>query len=284
MIRPAALLLATFALVLPGTAAAQTRDIPEATWEPIYFRSINEMSSQLGWTPLRDVAPAADLLEVRVWIGFGIGPMEVYSMRRVGKAWSARYAMHGPTPTSRKALVVRSATPKSDWNQLWGRLVELGILTLPDSSTLPKSESRVADGVSYVVEINRNGAYRTYEYGNPEYEKWPQAQRIIEIIRTLRDGVVLGPKSVYRDYRPDEFASKGRTFDEATVLETQGKGAEAVKMYMRAAREGSGKAALRLAQIYEEGIPGVSRDYALSLRWYYTARAMGEDVPQRKTP
>ena len=51
---------------------------------------------------------------------------------------------------------------------------------------------------------------------------------------------------------------------------------------MRAARSGSGKAAKRLGEIYDKGIAGVSRDYAESLKWYTTARAMGEDVQLQK--
>ena len=71
-------------------------------------------------------------------------------------------------------------------------------------------------------------------------------------------------------------------FDVAVALEQAGKGAEAVKIYERAARAGNGKAARRLADIYDKGIPGVARDYALSLRWYNAARVLGEDVPPAK--
>ena len=83
-------------------------------------------------------------------------------------------------------------------------------------------------------------------------------------------------------YRYPSPSSSAQTFAEAAQFEQIGKGPEAVKMYMRAARDGNGKAALRLAEIYEKGIPGVERDYALSLRWYEAARAMGEKVPTKK--
>ena len=48
------------------------------------------------------------------------------------------------------------------------------------------------------------------------------------------------------------------------ALEQQGKGGDAVKLYVRAARSGNGKAAKRLGQIYDKGIAGISRDYAES--------------------
>jgi serine/threonine-protein kinase len=52
----------------------------------------------------------------------------------------------------------------------------------------------------------------------------------------------------------------------------------AIRLYRRAARAGSGKAAKRLGEIYDKGIAGISRDYAESLQWYETARKLGETV------
>jgi eukaryotic-like serine/threonine-protein kinase len=72
-------------------------------------------------------------------------------------------------------------------------------------------------------------------------------------------------------------------FEQATALEQQGKGTDAVKVYVRAARSGNGKAAKRLGEIYDKGIAGVSRDYAESLKWYNAARVLGEDVPMAKS-
>jgi TPR repeat protein len=74
---------------------------------------------------------------------------------------------------------------------------------------------------------------------------------------------------------------------QAEALELEARGSEAVQFYVRAARSGSGKAAKRLGEIYDKGIPGVSRDYAESLKWYNTARALGEDlkdVRRQKAP
>jgi eukaryotic-like serine/threonine-protein kinase len=71
-------------------------------------------------------------------------------------------------------------------------------------------------------------------------------------------------------------------FDQALALEQQGKGTDAVKLYVRAARSGNGKAAKRLGEIYDKGIAGVSRDYAESLKWYNAARVLGEEVPLAK--
>jgi serine/threonine protein kinase len=72
-------------------------------------------------------------------------------------------------------------------------------------------------------------------------------------------------------------------YQQAEALVQQGKGNDAVKLYVRAFRSGSGKAAKRLGDIYDKGLAGVSRDYAESLKWYNAARTMGEDVPLQKS-
>jgi eukaryotic-like serine/threonine-protein kinase len=71
--------------------------------------------------------------------------------------------------------------------------------------------------------------------------------------------------------------------EQALALEQQGKGNDAVKVYVKAARAGSGKAAKRLGEIYDKGLVGVPRDYAESLKWYNAARVLGEEVPMAKS-
>ena len=77
-------------------------------------------------------------------------------------------------------------------------------------------------------------------------------------------------------------SSSEAIFQQASALEGEGRGREAVKLYTQAARSGSGKAAKRLGEIYDKGLAGISRDYAESLKWYNAARVLGEDVPMAK--
>ena len=75
-------------------------------------------------------------------------------------------------------------------------------------------------------------------------------------------------------------AASGGGFQVAQGLEGEGKGKEAVKAYISAARGGSCESAKRLGDIYDKGLIGVSRDYAESLKWYGFARALGTcEVP-----
>ncbi len=68
-------------------------------------------------------------------------------------------------------------------------------------------------------------------------------------------------------------------FQQAQALEASGKAAEAIRIYRQAARSGSGDAAIRLGEIYDKGVPGVSRDYSESRMWYQRARELGTSRP-----
>jgi serine/threonine-protein kinase len=52
----------------------------------------------------------------------------------------------------------------------------------------------------------------------------------------------------------------------------------AIRLYRRAARDGSGRAAKRLGELFDKGAPGVTRDYQESLSWYEKARELGETI------
>lgn len=159
-------------------------EIPNATWEPIFFERINERAERANLTSLRSTAMRDNDLEIRVWIGFGLSALEGFVIRRQSSQWSSLYLR----PVSQQHPQGESATtpvvPQSGWERLWQRLTDEQILTLPDSSLL-RDEVTINDGQSYVVEINTNGVYRTYMYSNPQEQRWPEARRIIEISNIL---------------------------------------------------------------------------------------------------
>jgi hypothetical protein len=65
-------------------------------------------------------------------------------------------------------------------------------------------------------------------------------------------------------------------YAQGRALEMNGNARDAIRVYRRAARAGSGLAARRAGDIFNCGSPGVARDYAESLQWYETARGLGE--------
>jgi hypothetical protein len=155
-------------------------NVPKDTWEPIFFTAIDERAKLGKLKSLRSGALPEDDLEIRVWHGFGPTALEGFILSRAGGQWSAIH-LDGVTPNiasneSQKNL----STPKSGWDACWQRLQEAGILSLPDASAIGCS-SMINDGMSYVVEYNNKGTYRTYLYDNPDYAKCNEAKRMIQI-------------------------------------------------------------------------------------------------------
>lgn len=178
LIRP----LLLMALVSSATAAPLKLEIPQATWEPIFFVAIDALSKKEGWKPLRGMDLGDDAFELRVWVGFGLMPLQGKRIRRVGKEWTGYLVVDG---SGEEKLMYNHEFPLGPkWENEWEKIKELGILKLPDSSTLP-GEVLMLDGVSYVVEFNDGSHYRTYRYGNPECQKWPEAKKVREIVGTL---------------------------------------------------------------------------------------------------
>ena len=165
-------------------------NIPRATWEPIFFESINERASVAKLPNLRTALLPNNDLEVRIWVGFGLTALEGLVLRRVDSQWSATHleGIHSRLPKSEYQK--RLQTPKSGWDASWQRLIDAGILTLPDASEV-QCNAGVLDGMSYVIEINMNKTYRTYMYDNPNYAKCNEAKQMIKIgdIRVEEFGV-----------------------------------------------------------------------------------------------
>jgi len=84
------------------------------------------------------------------------------------------------------------SAPKSDWNRAWLRLIDAGILILPDGGELPKCIPGVTDGISYAVETNMNRTYRAYAYFNPWYDRPPVYRRCNEARQMILIGKILG--------------------------------------------------------------------------------------------
>src|SRR5574341_873869 len=142
-----------------------------------------------------------------------------------------------------------------------------------------EAEGRGADAVKLYERAVKYGSGKAalrlgeiYDKGIPGVPRdFVQSLMYYNAARQLGENVVLaGP----RETLP--------SFEQAQALERDGKGAEAVKAYLRLARSGHGKAAKRLGEIYEIGIPGVERNLDESLKWYNAARVLGEDVPSTK--
>jgi hypothetical protein len=159
-------------------------EIPDARWEPGFFKLLDEHSDDVTLPSLRQrVLPGGDI-EARFWYDGRPYVVRGFVFRRSGEKWSAFY-IDLPQGQGRPKLEQQSLPePKSGWAGAWDKLVGAGILVLPDE---PKTQcsSGALDGVGYVVETNSAGTYRTYRYDNPKNAGCDEAARIITIEETI---------------------------------------------------------------------------------------------------
>ena len=149
-----------------------------------------------------------------------------------------------------------------------------------------ESEDRGAEAVGIYARAARSGSGKAalrlgeiYEKGIPGVPRHDaNSRRWCNVARILGEDVPasrLGP--------PAPAPGDGESlYERALTLERERRGFDAIKAYVLAVKAGSGMAALRLGEIYDSGIAGVSRDFAESLKWYNAARILGEDVPMRR--
>lgn len=159
--------------------------IPQEGWEPIFFKAIDARAKKANLPSLRAPLAEGDL-EVRVWGGFGLTPLEGFRLKHTSSRWSAAYLgspFHGK---QREEYQRELAQPKSGWEGAWNRLVGLGILELPDAESAGCSAG-INDGYSYVVETNFERVYRTYLYDNPNFSKCAEAKRMLSIAAAIAD-------------------------------------------------------------------------------------------------
>jgi hypothetical protein len=141
---------------------------------------VNERLGESGIAELRTVQMTGNDFEVRVWVGFGGKGEDGIILRRSSDQWSGLH-LHG---ISRGPHLISKISnlraPGSGWEAAWQKLTQAGLLTLPDAPAVGCSP-QIFDGVSYVVEINKDQTYRTYLYDNPSQSKCSEAKQMLEI-------------------------------------------------------------------------------------------------------
>ncbi len=160
--------------------------IPKDSWEPIFFESINERAQAAKLRSLRSVVLPKDDFEVRVWVGFGLTFLQGFVLKRAGGQWSATHLDAMVTRKHLSAYEKKLEAPKSGWETAWQKLVDEGILTLPDASAVG-CDTGFEDGVSYVVEFNKDRTYRTYLYDNPDESECNEAKQMVRIGEIIAD-------------------------------------------------------------------------------------------------
>ena len=155
--------------------------LPKATWEPIFFKGINQATNLAELTELRKTSLRKSDIEIRIWRGFSLSPLEAVILKRTYGQWSALY-IKTDEPTEFKEVELKKLnSPKSGWESFWKQITDKGILMLPDPSEI-NCEIFGFDNIGYVVEINQDKVYRTYMYSGAKCSEAKQMEEIGEII------------------------------------------------------------------------------------------------------
>lgn len=162
--------------------------LPNARWESIFFdgfnggrTGINHAAKLAGLEELRKMRLEKENIEVRIWRGFSLEPLEGVVIKRSNGQWSALHLKTDNYYDYGKVEVTMMNQPKSGWDSFRKQIIDKEILTLPDSSEINCGDIGNDDS-SYVVEINRDKVYRTYRLSNPySRDKCREANQMQEI-------------------------------------------------------------------------------------------------------
>jgi len=145
-----------------------------------------EMAKRANLPPLKSKNLSEDDIEFRVWASFGKKPLECFVISHIDGLWGGVF-LEAINRINKPPYRSELRSPKPGWEQLWSKLVDAGLLTLPDSSQW-ENGVRIKDGTSYVVEVKQGSVYRTYSYSDPSYQKWKEAKRMLRIADLLYKG------------------------------------------------------------------------------------------------
>jgi len=162
--------------------------IPDTKTDEIFTNAVNPITDKFEVSKLRENYLSGDDFEVRVWVA--VFEADGFILRYFNKTWSAiaikeidckKESYYPKDKTYKLGKFILSA-PKSGWENTWQKLVEAGILDLPNSN-----DKSYLDGIGYAVETNQNGKYRIYFYSNPNHQKTENAERMMKIGEIIAD-------------------------------------------------------------------------------------------------
>lgn len=151
-------------------------------WDKELFSEINPATNKSNLLELRSMYFGNDDLEIRIWRGFGLDPLEGIIVRRIKSEWGAVY-IHFDKNADSQTDVVTLSSPKSGWKNFLQKIIDEGLMALPKSAE-EECDISAVDGIGYVVEINQKGTYRNYFYkhGNRNCRESEEMTEIANVI------------------------------------------------------------------------------------------------------
>jgi hypothetical protein len=180
------------ARIADSTSSQPTQDqqlkleIPKNSWEPIFFREIDKRAKLAKLLSLRSVLPNDDL-EARLWTESGPFGLDGIVIARKKNVWSGTYIHGMSTDPNFKQYNEQLPQPGSGWDVAWKRMVDAGLLTLPDASQIGCFIGGGKDMPWFVFEINVNKTYRTYMYEYRVPAQCEEAKRMVKLVSIISD-------------------------------------------------------------------------------------------------
>ncbi|CAN5557584.1 hypothetical protein BH10ACI1_BH10ACI1_26510 [soil metagenome] len=160
-------------------------ELPDGKWEKTFFKGIDEVTESAGLEKLREKNLHKKDIEIRVWRGFGLGPLEGMIFNQTDNQWAVYYLSQDEKSELTKANVNQLLrNPKSGWDSFIKQIYDAGILELPDLDAINCDVSTI-DGMSYVVEIYKDKVYRTYRYNSLSEKKCNEGKQMNEIAKII---------------------------------------------------------------------------------------------------
>ena len=157
---------------------------PQPRWGEVFYPYLAQHTTLVNLPELRSTALRQGDLEVRVWFGFGLTPLEGFILKRAGGQWSALHLVGDDYYEPKKVIRKELRPPQSGWEASWERLEDAEVRTLPDSSEIDY-DAGGKDGWGYLVEVREGDSYRAYHYQFPELSRRTEAKRVLEIGDTI---------------------------------------------------------------------------------------------------
>lgn len=142
---------------------------------------------------LKDKNPQGEDFEARVWRFSAFNDKNLtFTLKRANENWSANLVQttiaekyRSELNPPKKYFTRELEKPKSGWENLWQKLIDAQILTLPNGRGI--GNEPFPDSWSFVVETKVGGRYRVFEYFGPELFKNNEAQQMTKIINIISE-------------------------------------------------------------------------------------------------
>lgn len=157
-----------------------------------YGYALNPINKRIASSKLSDLRAKAlpkNDLEIRIWFYYDIGYTHGIIINRTDGNWSSTFLDWKSVKNRKGGRDVKPVdkkldAPKVGWDEAWQKLLDAGVLTLPDAEEL-KCNKLMMHGTIYVVEYNIDNTYRTYMYSDPKYAECAEAKQILKINRII---------------------------------------------------------------------------------------------------